>query len=205
MDPSSRGGARTVDSLLSLVKAREVVGAGARVPSSAGRWDDEGEPDHGRRGMDRERELGALARAIVDSNMYMVLGTADQTGRPWVSPVYYASAGYREFYWVSSPEALHSRNLGARPQVSIVIFDSRAPIGSGQGVYISAVAEELADDDLDRGIEIFSRVSQAHGARGWKPEDVRASAPLRLYRATAAEHWVRDPDAHPDRRTRVRP
>jgi len=155
--------------------------------------------------MDREQELGALARAIVDSNMYMVLGTADESGRPWVTPVYYASAGYREFYWVSSPEALHSRNVETRPQVSIVIFDSRAPIGTGQGVYMSAVAEKLAGDDLDRGIAVFSRVSQAHGAREWKPEDVRAPAPLRLYRATASEHWVRDPDAHPDRRTPVRP
>jgi hypothetical protein len=28
------------------------------------------------------RELGALARTIIDSNAYMVLGTADETRRP---------------------------------------------------------------------------------------------------------------------------
>jgi hypothetical protein len=39
--------------------------------------------------------------------------------------------------------ARHSRNLAARPQVSIVIFDSHARIGMGQAVYVSAVAEEL--------------------------------------------------------------
>ncbi|MGH3112340.1 MAG: hypothetical protein ACRDOP_02605 [Gaiellaceae bacterium] len=62
---------------------------------------------------------------------------------------------------VSSPEARHSRNLAARPQVAIVVFDSHAPVGSGQGVYISAVAGELTGVELDRGIEIFTRRSQA--------------------------------------------
>ncbi|MGH2983761.1 MAG: pyridoxamine 5'-phosphate oxidase family protein [Solirubrobacterales bacterium] len=36
-------------------------------------------------------ELDAVARAIIDSNLYMTLGTADQSGRPWVSPVYFAT------------------------------------------------------------------------------------------------------------------
>ena len=88
-------------------------------------------------------DLDRVARAIIDGNRYMVLGTADQSGRPWVSPVYYAPSGYAELYWVSSPEAQHSRNLEARPELSIVVFDSQAPVGEGQGVYMSAVAEQL--------------------------------------------------------------
>jgi nitroimidazol reductase NimA-like FMN-containing flavoprotein (pyridoxamine 5'-phosphate oxidase superfamily) len=155
--------------------------------------------------MDRERELGALARAIVDANMYMVLGTADEAGRPRVSPVWFAATGHREFDWVSSPDARHSRNLAVRPELSIVIFDSRAAIGTGQAVYIAGVAQELAGVDLARGIDIFSRESEAQGARAWTLEDVTDPAPLRLYRATATEHWVLDPDARPDRRTPVRP
>ena len=133
----------------------------------------------------------------------MVLGTADALGQPWVSPVYFASARYTQFYWVSSPEARHSRNLATRSQVSIVIFDSQAPIGTGQGVYMSAMAEELAGADLDRGIEIFSRTSLGHGGHEWKAEDVQAPALYRLYRATAREHWVLDPAGHPDHRTPV--
>ena len=114
--------------------------------------------------------------------------------------MYYAPEGYAEFYWVSSPEATHSRNLAVRPEVSIVVFDSRTPVGSGQGVYMSAVAEELAGDDLDRGIAIFSRRSEAHGAGEWILEDVRPPARHRLYRATASEHSVLGPQ---DRRTPV--
>jgi uncharacterized protein YhbP (UPF0306 family) len=152
--------------------------------------------------MDRQQhfDLATIARTIIDSNFYMTLGTADERGRPWVSPVYYAHEGYANFYWVSSPEATHSRNLVGRPEVSIVIFDSRTPVGSGQGVYISAIAEELMGGDLDRGIAIFSGRSDAHGAGEWNVEDVRPPARHRLYRATASEHWVLGPQ---DRRMPV--
>lgn len=153
--------------------------------------------------MDLQEDLGAVARGILVSNLYLTLGTADATGRPWVSPVYFASAGYAEFYWVSSPEAAHSRNLATRPQLSIVVFDSRAPIGTGQAVYMAAVAEELTGGDVDHGIEVYARRSVSHGARPWKREDVEPPAPYRLYRATASEHWVLDPESHPDHRTPV--
>jgi pyridoxamine 5'-phosphate oxidase-like protein len=146
-----------------------------------------------------------VARVIIDGNRYMVLGTADEGGRPWVSPVYYAPSEYSDLYWVSSPQAQHSRNLVARPEVSIVVFDSQAPVGQGQGVYMSAVAELPTGPELERGIGIFSRVSVSHGARPWTLEDVQQPAPLRLYRARVSEHWVLDPERRPDQRTRVRP
>ena len=150
--------------------------------------------------MNERHGLRAIAKDIIDSNPYMTLGTADGSGRPWVSPVYYAHEGYGRFYWVSSPEATHSRNIAARPEVAIVIFDSRAPVGRGQGVYVSASAEELSGDDLDAGIAVFSPRSEAHGAGGWTPEDVRPPARHRLYRAIASEHSVLGPQ---DRRTPI--
>jgi hypothetical protein len=153
--------------------------------------------------MSAEHDLTAIARSIIDSNMYMTLGTADETGHPWVSPVYYAPAGYSEFFWVSSPEARHSRNLAVRPELSIVVFDSRAPIGTGQGAYMAAVAEEVTGAELLRGIEIFSRRSLEHGGREWTPDDVKAPTPYRLYRATGSEHFVVDPAASPNRLTPV--
>jgi hypothetical protein len=150
-------------------------------------------------------DLDDVARAIIDGNRYMVLGTADEGGRPWVSPVYYAPSGYSELHWVSSPEAQHSRNLAARRELSIVVFDSQVPVGEGQGVCMSALAEQLTGADLERGIEVFSGVSVSHGARRWTVEDVQPPAALRLYTARVSEHWVLDPELRPDQRTRVRP
>jgi nitroimidazol reductase NimA-like FMN-containing flavoprotein (pyridoxamine 5'-phosphate oxidase superfamily) len=151
--------------------------------------------------------MEADGRGIIDRNMYMVLGTADASGRPWASPVYYASEDYTEFFWVSSPEVRHSRNLAARPELSIVVFDSQVPISTGQAVYMSAAAERLAGDELERGIGIFSRTSLTHGGRTWTPEDVVPPAQLRLYRATASEQFMLDKSGEGppyDHRTQVR-
>jgi hypothetical protein len=133
-----------------------------------------------------------LARRLIDANSYLTLGTADVGGRPWVSPVWYAAAGYTELLWVSSPDARHCRNISVRPEVGIAIFDSRVPLGEAQAVYMSAVAQELSAAELERGIEIFSRSSQAAGTQPWSLEDVVAPAGLRLYRATATETFVLD-------------
>lgn len=143
---------------------------------------------------------GAVARSIIDANLYMVLATADEAGRPWASPVYFANSGYGEFFWVSSPAATHSRNIMTRPQVSIVVFDSQVPIGTGQGVYMPAVAEETAGAMLDRGIDVFSRRSLAHGGAAWTVNDVRGEAGMRLYRATAEEYSILAKDGRPDHR-----
>lgn len=35
-----------------------------------------------------------LARAILDGIAYVVLATADTDGRPWASPVWFATDGY---------------------------------------------------------------------------------------------------------------
>jgi uncharacterized protein YhbP (UPF0306 family) len=148
-------------------------------------------------------DLGTIARTIIDTIMYMVLGTADESGQPWVSPVYFASAGYIEFFWVSSPETRHSRNIATRSQVSLVVFDSKVPISTGQGVYMSAVAEELFGVELERAIVIYSHTSLKHGGPAWKLEDVQAPTLYRLYRATAQEYWVLDPTSHPNQRTLV--
>ncbi len=48
-----------------------------------------------------------MARRIIQDSLYMVLATADETGRPWSSPVYFANAGYT----VEKSALAHSRRL----------------------------------------------------------------------------------------------
>lgn len=145
-----------------------------------------------------------MARRTIESNRYMVLGTADEGGVPWVTPVWFAQSDYRRFIWVSSPDRRHSRNVRARPEVSIVIFDSRVAVGSAEAVYMSARAEELSGPDLERAVAFFDAAGQAQGlVRRWTLDDVLAPAPYRLYRATVSQHWVLDPDSSPDDRAEV--
>ena len=100
-------------------------------------------------------------------------------------------------------EVVHSQNIARHPQISIVIFNSQARIGTGQGVYMSALATQLSGADLERGIHIYSHTSLGHGASEWKQEEVQADALYRLYRAKISEHWVLDPLGHPDHRIAV--
>ena len=142
-------------------------------------------------GVDIEDMVGNIIR----DNVYMVLGTADDAGRPWVSPVFYGAHASRDFYWISSPEVTHSRNLAGRPRVSIVIFDSRAPVGTGgsRAVYMAATAAEVREDDLERSLAYAGFADR--GGREPTPADLRTPAPYRLYRATATEHSVLCPRA----------
>ena len=130
------------------------------------------------------------ARAIVDANSFMTLATADRDGRPWASPVWYAHDAYTDFVWVSKPGARHSRNLAARPEVGIVIFDSTVVPGEGEAVHVEAVARELDGAERDEALAVYARRSRAAGLAEWTVADVTAPARHRLFCATARRHFI---------------
>jgi pyridoxine/pyridoxamine 5'-phosphate oxidase len=142
------------------------------------------------------------AKTIVDANAFMTLATADAAGTPWASPVWFATVDYRDFYWVSKPGARHSRNIAARPEVAIVIFDSQVQPYQASAVYMPAVAAELEGAEAESGLEIFSGRSVASGLPAWTVEQIGPAARHRLYRATAREHFVLN---ERDERIRVEP
>lgn len=133
--------------------------------------------------------LATHARDLLDTNRYLTLGTVDPDGRPWTSPVYFAAAGLREFYWTSETQASHTRNLTERPQVSIVVFDSSVLPYHGRAFYAVATASELRGDELDRGLRMYPRPGDPN-ATAITRDDVTGSSPYRLYRATATDVWV---------------
>ena len=137
----------------------------------------------------QEQDLAAIARSIVDANRFMALGTANASGTPWVSPVWYAPLSCRECVWVSRPQTRHSRNLAARPQVAIAIHDSHRA-GGWSALYMAAVAEE------SRGRRRRARGLQptvgGTGAVRLVARQVVPRGEFRLYCATAGEQFVLD-------------
>jgi Pyridoxamine 5'-phosphate oxidase len=131
---------------------------------------------------------------MIAAGMYMTLATADAAGFPWASPVWYAAEDYTSLLWISSPQARHSRNIAARAELAIVIFDSRAPIGVGEGVYFEATAGLVDEGELEATIALFSERSFRQGGARYRAGDVRAPAPHRLYRATALQVHFCDED-----------
>ena len=136
------------------------------------------------------------ARRVLDAITYLTLATADATGRPWATPVWFAERDLREFIWVSRFETRHSRNIAEHSEVSIAIFDSTVAVGDGIAVYVEATAEEIPEGDLSEALEVFNERSVAQGLRAWRPSDVSGFAPHRLYRAIASHAWVLDEEEH---------
>lgn len=158
-------------------------------------------------------DLAGHARALLEANLYLTLGTVGADGRPWTAPVYFVPVGDREFLWVSRTDARHSEHLAGRPGVSLVVFDSTVRPYHGRAVYAYGQAHEVPDDEVDRALEVYPRPDS--GASAVSREDVTGPSPYRFYRAVAEELWVlcpREP-GHPcaphgvagDHRARVLP
>ena len=134
-------------------------------------------------------ELVARARRLLEENQYLTLATADASGRPWCSTVWYAAwqrlrspEGLAvELVWLSRPEALHSRHLAERPEVGISIFNSAQPAGTGDGLQFAALAERVPSAELDEAAAAFSAASLSAGGGAWTRAQVEDPAVPRLY------------------------
>ena len=145
--------------------------------------------------MTHHNDLNEMARRVIDANHYMTLATIQPDGGPRVSPVYFTPARYADFYWVSSPDAQHSRNIADRSEIEIVIFDSSIPVSETAAVYLAAHARAIDDDELEHLISEAFRTTA--GARAFARVELQGRAPLRLYVAHATRCEVHVPGRHP--------
>ena len=131
------------------------------------------------------------ARTILDEIAYVVLATADADGTPWASPVWFAADRYDDIYWISSPEAQHSRNIAARADIGLVAFDSRIAPAVRQAVYMRATAARIDDPEaIAHGVTVFSSESVRQGLDPLEAAEIVGDAKLRLYHARVLEHFV---------------
>ena len=75
----------------------------------------------------------------------MTIATVCADGSPWNTPVAPTPSNDLVFRWGSNEESIHSQNIRKEKRVFVVVYDSRAPEGTGEGVYMKGVAEELAE------------------------------------------------------------
>ena len=130
----------------------------------------------------------ATVPRLLGEHRYLVLGTSDRDGRPWVTPVFYTADGEHRLLWVSAPESRHSRNIAARPEVAITIYDTHAPIGGAEALYLEATAECVAGDARVEALAVLnSRLPDSHQLG---TEDLEPSGPLQVYQAAITQHFV---------------
>ena len=91
-----------------------------------------------------ERHITSATK-ILKEMKYMTIATVCADGSPWNTPVAPTPSNDLVFRWGSNEESIHSQNIRKEKRVFVVVYDSRAPEGTGEGVYMKGVAEELAE------------------------------------------------------------
>ena len=130
----------------------------------------------------------ATVPRLLALHRYLVLGTADASGSPWATPVFFAPDGEHRVVWVSSPDSRHSRNITARATVAITVFDTAAPVGQAEALYLEATAGPVADDARPAALELLNARLPARKRLGL--DDLLPAGPLRVYQATVTQHHV---------------
>jgi hypothetical protein len=132
--------------------------------------------------------LVQLARRTLERIPNASLATVLPDGRPWNSPLYVAFDAQLSFYWSSHLDALHSKNIAARPDILLVVFDSTALDQNGHGVYLRGTAQELNDGAaIDKALACLATRKQ----EAPKPSaDFVDPHPRRVYEAVIETAWT---------------
>jgi hypothetical protein len=130
------------------------------------------------------------AKEIIEKILYITIATATSDGQPWNSPVYSAFDESYNFFWESDQNGQHSKNIRENSRVFIVIYDSTAPEGTGEGVYIQAKAYELTDkEEIVHGLSFLDK---RVGKKPHTPEQFLGEMPRRVYKAVPDKVWIND-------------
>ncbi|WP_246090142.1 pyridoxamine 5'-phosphate oxidase family protein [Nonomuraea deserti] len=130
--------------------------------------------------------MWAVVSRLLGDSRYLVLATADRQGRPWATPVFFAVRDEDRLFWVSAPDSRHSRNLAERPDVAVTVFDSHAPIGGAEALYLEATAGP-ADDPVEALTTLNARLPAGRKLSG---DDLAPSGPWLAYCADVRRHFV---------------
>lgn len=95
---------------------------------------------------------------ILKSLKYMTIATVCEDGSPWNTPVAPNLEKYLVFTWGSNENSVHSQNVRRDKRVFVVVYDSHAEEGAGEGVYMKGEAQEL--DRTEGVLKMYKFVPQ---------------------------------------------
>jgi nitroimidazol reductase NimA-like FMN-containing flavoprotein (pyridoxamine 5'-phosphate oxidase superfamily) len=125
---------------------------------------------------------------ILDYNRYLVIGSVDEAGRPWATPVFFAPRDADTLVWLSSPDSRHSSNIERRPEVALTVFDSRVEVGYAEAAYFEARAERAERDDIHAALAALNARLPVDRRMGI--EEVAPTGPLAVYQAHVEHRYV---------------
>lgn len=124
------------------------------------------------------------AKQIIKENIYCTVATSTLDGKPWLSPVFFSYDENYNIYWVSNKNSRHSKLIRENPHVAVVIFDSRAPEGEGDGVYIEAKVQEFSnEEEIKEAMDILNKRVTKDEFRVKAVVEVTGDGVWRIYKA----------------------
>ena len=98
------------------------------------------------------------ATKILKEMKYMTIATVCEDGSAWNTPVAPNIKEDLTFTWGSNENSVHSQNIRKEKRVFIVIYDSHAEEGTGEGVYMKGEAVEL--NEYEGTLKMYSFTPQ---------------------------------------------
>jgi uncharacterized protein YhbP (UPF0306 family) len=106
------------------------------------------------------RRITALVRSLLDASALCAIATVTRRGGAHVNTAYFAWSPEFDLFWLSDPDAEHSRNLRDNPTASVAVYDSTQSWGRS-----------------DRGIQLFG---SSRELRGWVARDAEQTYSARF-------------------------
>lgn len=144
------------------------------------------------------KSLAKIAKDIIDSSIYLTLATTDGK-KAWSAPLYYCKDNKYNFYYISSADCRHSREIKTNPNVGWSIFNSQAKEGQGNGVQVEGKAYQLTEKDLDEALKWYSTTFIPCTKEYFTGQNF-----YKLYKLVPDKFFVLDPTEPVDKRVEVK-
>ena len=130
-----------------------------------------------------------VQKLIIETN-YITIGTVDELGNPWCSPLNCAYDEDFNFYWKSPVDCQHSKNIRDNGKVFFVLFDSSAPVGQGVGIYFKGAALQIEEDNIEEIQKGSDLIATRVGKIGSLAMKFIKFNPRRVYKVTPNKIWI---------------
>lgn len=147
----------------------------------------------------------AVIRCLDEAQLMQIATVSGE--QPWCATVFYAADNAHEIFWLSEPDARHSRELSANDRVAACITLASQYGQAWRGLQIEGTVKEVKAEDVETSFQAYAERFNAHYQL---QEMLNGQTTSRLYRlkpslfvlydeqnfpTTPRQEWV--PDTNP--------
>lgn len=102
--------------------------------------------------------LAAVAQDLLDASTLCAIATMTPAGSPYVNTAYFAWARDFRLFWLSHPDATHSRNIQTTGTAALAVYDSTQTWGKpDRGIQVFGAGCEATGSVADDAASVYAR------------------------------------------------